>query len=71
MAFWKDLMINWLSNLINHNRSAAKISQVLCSNQDSTIGTDFEPKMPHLWDQGSTIGPSLTPKSPFFYATPI
>ena len=32
MAFWKDSMINRLSNLINRNRSAAKISQVLCSN---------------------------------------
>ena len=29
MAFWKDSMINQLSNIINHNRSAAKISQVL------------------------------------------
>ena len=32
MAFWKESMINRLSNLINRNRSAAKISQVLCSN---------------------------------------
>ena len=31
MAFWKDSMINRLSNLINRNPSAAKISQVLCS----------------------------------------
>ena len=31
MAFWKDSMINRLSNIINRNRSAAKISQVLCS----------------------------------------
>ena len=31
MAFRKDSMINRLSNLINRNRSAAKISQVLCS----------------------------------------
>ena len=31
MAFWKDSMINWLSNIINRNHSAAKISQVLCS----------------------------------------
>ena len=31
IAFWKDSMINRLSNLINRNRSAAKISQVLCS----------------------------------------
>ena len=29
---FKESMINRLSNLINHNRSAAKISQVLCSN---------------------------------------
>ena len=29
MAVWKDSMINRLSNLINRNRSAAKISQVL------------------------------------------
>ena len=28
----KESMINRLSNLINRNRSAAKISQVLCSN---------------------------------------
>ena len=32
MAFWKESMINRLSNLINRNRSAAKISQILCSN---------------------------------------
>ena len=32
MAFWKESMINQLSNLINRNRLAAKISQVLCSN---------------------------------------
>ena len=31
MASWKESMINRLSNLINRNRSAAKISQVLCS----------------------------------------
>ena len=31
MAFWKDSMINRLSNIINRNRSTAKISQVLCS----------------------------------------
>ena len=31
MAFCKESMINWLSNLINRNRLAAKISQVLCS----------------------------------------
>ena len=31
MAFWKESMISRLSNLINRNRSAAKISQVLCS----------------------------------------
>ena len=30
-------MINRLSNLINRNRSAAKISQVLCSNIDTII----------------------------------
>ena len=29
-------MINWLSNLINRNRSAAKISQVLCSTGHTT-----------------------------------
>ena len=28
VAFWKESMINRLSNLINRNRSAAKISQV-------------------------------------------
>ena len=31
MASWKESMIYRLSNLINRNRSAAKISQVLCS----------------------------------------
>ena len=31
MSSWKESMINRLSNLINRNRSAAKISQVLCS----------------------------------------
>ena len=36
MAFWKESMINRLSNLINRNRSAAKISQVLCSNKYTT-----------------------------------
>ena len=30
-TYWKGSMINRLSNLINRNRSAAKISQVLCS----------------------------------------
>ena len=35
MAFWKESMINWLSNLINRNRSAAKISQALCSSDDA------------------------------------
>ena len=34
MAFWKESMINRLSNLINRNRSAAKISQVLCSSEN-------------------------------------
>ena len=34
MAFWKESMINRLSNLINRNRSAAKISQVLCSSKN-------------------------------------
>ena len=33
MAFWKESMINRVSNLINRNRSAAKISQVLCSSK--------------------------------------
>ena len=31
MSSWKESMINRLSNLINRNRSAAKISHVLCS----------------------------------------
>ena len=31
MAFWKESTINRLSNLINRNRLAAKISQVLFS----------------------------------------
>ena len=37
MAFSKDSMINRLSNLINRNRSAAKISLVLCTNLDTYI----------------------------------
>ena len=36
MSSWKESMINRLSNLINRNRSAAKISQVLCSTVQST-----------------------------------
>ena len=39
-TYWKGSMINRLSNLINRNRSAAKISQVLCSTDD----THFVPK---------------------------
>ena len=35
MASWKESMINRLSNLINRNRSAAKISQVLCSRKNT------------------------------------
>ena len=38
MAFWKESMINRLSNLINRNRSAAKISQVLCSSLVALLG---------------------------------
>ena len=30
-ASWKESMIDWLSDLLNCNRSAAKISHVLCS----------------------------------------
>ena len=41
MAFWKESMINWLSNLINRNRSAAKILQVLCSNTDINLMTEL------------------------------
>ena len=37
MAFWKESMINRLSNLINRNRSAAKISQVLCSRTNPKV----------------------------------
>ena len=37
MAFLKESMINRLSNLINRNRSAAKISQVLCSSTSVNI----------------------------------
>ena len=36
MASWKESMINRLSNIINRNRSAAKISQVLCSSTHTT-----------------------------------
>ena len=41
MAFWKESMINRLSNLINRNRSAAKISQVLCSSWSSLDGAIY------------------------------
>lgn len=41
MAFWKESMINRLSNLINRNRSAAKISQVLCSSLQGIAGGTF------------------------------
>ena len=41
MAFWKDSMINRLSNLINRNRSAAEISQVLCSSAETHTVVDF------------------------------
>ena len=34
---FKESMVNWLSNLSNHNRSAAKISQVLCSNRYTSL----------------------------------
>ena len=37
MASWKESMINRLSNLINRNRSAAKISQVLCSSGEGKM----------------------------------
>ena len=40
MAFWKESMINRLSNLINRNRSEAKILQVLCSNEDVPDSSD-------------------------------
>ena len=48
MAFWKESMINWLSNLINRNRSAAKISQVLCSTFYTTAGRDGRDKF-QVW----------------------
>ena len=41
MASWKESMINRLSNLINRNRSAAKISQVLCSSQNRMVMVDI------------------------------
>ena len=37
MASWRESMINRLSNLINRNRSAAKISQVLCSSGEGVV----------------------------------
>ena len=46
MAFWKESMINQLSNLINRNRLAAKISQVLCSNHHLTS---------NIWTNQSTM----------------
>ena len=37
-AFWKESMINWLSNLINRNRSAAKIlCSILCLNAPQDV----------------------------------
>ena len=45
MAFWKESMINWLSNLINRNRLAAKISQVLCSS-----GNTIKDEIYIFWD---------------------
>ena len=41
-AFWKESMINRLSELINRNRSAAKFSHVLCSNTHLTTESNFE-----------------------------
>ena len=40
MSSWKESMINRLSNLINRNRSAAKISQVLCSSDYTALSKD-------------------------------
>ena len=57
MAFWKDTMINRLSNLINRNRSAAKISQVLCSSDSAheNIAHNFLAKL----DRNYSCGPKL------------
>ena len=41
-------MINRLSNLINRNRSAVKILQVLCSNLGSLEGNEWGPSHQHL-----------------------
>ena len=37
MASWKESIINHLSNLINCNRLAANMSQVLCSSTNSLV----------------------------------
>ena len=49
-GFWKESMINRLSNLINRNRSAVKISQALCSN--SYIRFDNQVL---LWDEQACL----------------
>ena len=55
MASWKESMIIWLSNLINCNRSAAKISQVLCSSWDTLVT--------HLFSLAPPFSPSSTSNS--------
>ena len=56
MAFWKESMINRLSNLINRNRSAAKISQVLCSSHNVHIcGLTMIQEILTLYPDGSEI----------------
>ena len=69
MAFWKDSMINRLSNLINRNRSAAKILQVLCFSFESQIecfvskigrfGSWIEVFSHPGWQNGTTCGTQL------------
>ena len=42
IAFWKESMINRLSNIINRNRWAAKMSQVLCSTNYPILGINYD-----------------------------
>ena len=42
MAFWKESMINRLSNSINRNRSAAKISKVMRTSAQAHDTNDLD-----------------------------
>ena len=57
MSSWKESMINRLSNLINRNRSAAKISQVLCSSDSAheNIAHNFLAKLDRNYSCGKKL----------------